>query len=161
MLRTRLNEALKEAMRAKAPRRVSTLRLILAAIKDRDIAARSEGNLDGVSDEEIMSILQQMVRQRRDSIAHYEAGARLELAEQEQQEIDIIHEFLPAQLGEAETREAVVEAIASLDCCGLKDMGRTMGVLKDRYAGRMDFAKASGMARELLAQRQQQAAGQR
>lgn len=159
MLRTRLNEALKGAMRAKEPRRVSTLRLILAAIKDRDIAARSEGNLDGVSDDEIMSILQQMVRQRRDSIQHYEAGARLELAEQEQQEIDIIHEYLPAQLGEPETRQAVAEAIAELECCGLKDMGRTMGILKERFAGRMDFSKASGLARELLAERQQQAAG--
>lgn len=157
MLRTRLNEALKDAMRAKAPRRVSTLRLILAAIKDRDIAARSEGNLDGVSDDGILAILQQMVRQRRDSIAHYEAGARLELAEQEQQEIDVIHEFLPEQLGEDATRDAVVEAIDELDCCGLKDMGRTMSTLKDRFAGRMDFSMASGMARELLAARQQRA----
>jgi uncharacterized protein YqeY len=157
MLRARLSEALKEAMRAKNPRRVSTLRLILAAIKDRDIAARSEGNREGVGDEDVLAILQQMVRQRRDSIAHYEAAARLELAAQEQEEIQIIHEFLPQQLGEAEMRDAVAGAIDELACCGIKDMGRTMGMLKDRYAGRMDFGKASGVAREMLAARQRAA----
>ena len=150
MLRAQLNEALKTALKAKQPRRVSTLRLILAAIKDRDIAARPEGNREGVDEAEIHAILQKMVKQRRESISHYEAGGRLELAAQEAEDIDIVHEFLPQQMNEAEVGEAARRVIEELGAGGLKDMGRTMAALKARYAGRMDFAKASAVVKELL-----------
>ncbi len=150
MLRAQLNEALKTALKAKQSRRVSTLRLILAAIKDRDIAARPEGNREGVDETEIHAILQTMVKQRHDSIGHYEAGGRLELAAQEAEEIDIIHEFLPQQMNEAEVGEAARRVIEELGAEGLKDMGRSMAALKARYTGRMDFAKASAMVKELL-----------
>ncbi|MDP6709227.1 MAG: GatB/YqeY domain-containing protein [Alphaproteobacteria bacterium] len=150
MLRARLDEALKAAIKAKEPRRVSTLRLILAAIKDRDIAARPEGNRDGVDEAEIHAILQKMVKQRHESIGLYEAGGRVELAAQEAEEIEIIHEFLPQQLGEAEIAAAAEEVVAELGATGLKDMGRTMAALKERYTGRMDFAKASATVKRLL-----------
>ena len=150
MLRDELNQALPSALKAKEPRRVSTLRLILAAIKDRDIAARSEGNQDGVSEDEIHAILQKMVKQRRDSIEHYEAGGRLELAAQEQEEIEIIHEFLPRQMNEEEVTAAAREIVEELGAGGLKDMGRTMSALKERYAGQMDFSKASTIVKTLL-----------
>jgi len=150
MLRAEFNEALQAAVKAKNQRRVSTLRLILAAIKDRDIAARGEGNTEGVSDAEIHAILQKMVRQRQDSITHYEAGGRLELAEQEAQEIEIIHEFLPRQMSEDEIDEAARAVVAELNAGGLKDMGRTMAALRERYAGRMDFSKASAAVKALL-----------
>lgn len=150
MLRERLTESLKQAMLAKQPRRVSTLRLILAALKDRDIALRSENDGQGVDDAGIVAILQKMVKQRHDSIAHYEQGGRMELAQQEQEEIEIIREFLPQQMGEPEIQAAVRDVIAEIGASGLKDMGRTMGELKQRYAGRMDFSRASATARELL-----------
>lgn len=150
MLRARLNDALKAAMLAKDSRMVSTLRLILAALKDRDIAARSKGATDGVSDDEIMQMLQSMVKQRRESIAMYEQGGRLELAEQEAEEIKIIEQFLPRQMTEDEMREAVNEAITEIGAGGLKDMGRTMALLRERYAGRMDFSKASAIVKEQL-----------
>lgn len=150
MLRSRLNEALKAAMLAKDARTVSTLRLILAALKDRDIAARGKGATEAISDEEIMQMLQSMVKQRRDSIAMYEQGGRLELAEQEAEEIKIIEQFLPRQLGEDEMRNAVNDVITEIGAGGLKDMGRTMGVLRERYAGRMDFAKASALVKQQL-----------
>lgn len=150
MLRDELNQALPSALKAKEPRRVSTLRLILAAIKDRDIAARSEGNQDGVSEDEIHAILQKMVKQRRDSIEHYESGGRLELAAQEQEEIEIIHEFLPRQMNEEEVTLAARAIVEELGAGGLKDMGRTMSALKERYAGQMDFSKASTIVKTLL-----------
>ncbi len=150
MLRAQLNEALKTALEAKQPRRVSTLRLILAAIKDRDIVARPEGDRDGVDEAEIHAILQKMVKQRHESIGHYETGGRLELAAQEAEEIDIIHEFLPRQMNEAEVGEAARRVIEELGGEGLKDMGRTMAALKARNAGRMDFAKAGAVVKELL-----------
>jgi len=150
MLRAELNEALRAAQRAKNQRRISTLRLILAAIKDRDIANRTENNRQGVSDEEIHAILQKMVKQRHESIGHYEAGGRLELAEQEAEEIDIIHEFLPRQMTEEEIGEAARAVVAEIGAANLKDMGRTMTVLRSRYAGQMDFAKASAAVKEIL-----------
>ena len=150
MLRDELNQALPSALKAKESRRVSTLRLILAAIKDRDIAARSEGNQDGVSEDEIHAILQKMVKQRRDSIEHYESGGRLELAAQEQEEIEIIHEFLPRQMNEEEVTLAARAIVEELGAGGLKDMGRTMSALKERYAGQMDFSKASTIVKTLL-----------
>ena len=150
-LRSRLNDALKSAMKAKDARATSTVRLILAALKDRDIAARSKGNHEGIDDAEILQMLQTMVKQREESIALYEKGGRLELAQQEQEEIDIIRSYLPKQLSEAEIARAVKEVVAELGATNLKDMGRTMAALRERYAGQMDFAKASGLVKQQLA----------
>ena len=149
-LRTRLNDALKSAMRAKDQRAVSTVRLILAALKDRDIAARSKGNSEGIDDAEILQMLQTMVKQREESIGHYEKGGRLELAQQEQEEIDIIRSYLPKQLSDREIAQAVKEVVDELGATSLKDMGRTMAALRERYAGQMDFAKASSAVKAQL-----------
>ncbi|MEE8394186.1 MAG: GatB/YqeY domain-containing protein [Rhodospirillales bacterium] len=150
MLRGSLSEALKTSMKAKEKRNVATLRLILAALKDRDIAARSKGNLDGVSDDEILSMLQSMIKQRRESIGFYEKGGRLELAKQENEEIEIIESFLPEQLGEKEMTEVIEATIKELKAGALKDMGRTMAALKENYSGRMDFSKAGAMVKDRL-----------
>ncbi|AVM75789.1 GatB/YqeY domain-containing protein [Magnetospirillum gryphiswaldense] len=150
MLRPQLNDALKTAMLSKDSRVVSTVRLILAALKDRDIAARSRGVMDGISDDEILQMLQSMIKQRRESISLYEQGGRLELAQQEQDEIAIIERFLPRQLNEAEMTEAVSAVIAELGAGGIKDMGRVMASLKERHAGTMDFTKASALTKKLL-----------
>lgn len=151
MLRQTLNEALKDAMRAKNSRSVATLRLILAALKDRDIAARTSGNQDGIDDAAILSMLQTMVKQRRESIIMYEQGGRTELAQQEREEIDVIEAFLPRQLNEDDTREAIAALIAELGATGVKDMGKVMAELRGRFAGQMDFTKASALVREKLA----------
>jgi uncharacterized protein YqeY len=143
MLRQQFNEALKTAMLAKDNRTVSTVRLIVAALKDRDIAARSRGVTDGIPDEEVLHMLQQMVKQRRESITLYEQGNRLDLAQQETEEIAIIGRFMPRQMSEAETTEAVKAVIVEIEATSLKDMGRVMAVLKERFAGTMDFTKAS------------------
>ena len=150
MLRARLGEALKSAMKAKDARRVATLRLILAALKDRDIAARGEGNAEGIADEDILTMLATMIRQRRDSIAFYKKGGRDDLVRQEQEETEVIQDFLPKQLDEQEVESASREMIAEVGAKGLKDMGRIMAGLKARYAGRMDFGKASGVVKEIL-----------
>ena len=150
MLRERLSDSLKISQKAKEARKVSTLRLILAALKDRDIAARGEGNENGVSDEDIIAMLGTMVRQRHEAIVLYERGERPELAQQEREEIDIIQEFLPIQLDEGEISEAVKEAIVRLDANGLKDMGPIMAELRGLFAGRMDFGRASQMVKEQL-----------
>ncbi|WP_158045144.1 GatB/YqeY domain-containing protein [Skermanella pratensis] len=150
MFRSRLNEALKEAMRSKNQRAVSTLRLILAALKDRDIAARGRGITDGIDEDEILSMLQTMIKQRREAIALYEQGGRLELAEQEREEIGIIETFLPKQFSEDEIRSAVDTVIKDIGATGIKDMGRTMAELRTRYAGQMDFGKASGFVKAAL-----------
>lgn len=150
MFRSRLNEALKEAMRSKNQRAVSTLRLILAALKDRDIAARGRGVTDGIDEDEILSMLQTMIKQRRDAIALYEQGGRLELAEQEREEIGIIETFLPKQFSEDEIRGVVAAVIKDIGATGIKDMGRTMAELRTRYAGQMDFGKASGFVKAAL-----------
>lgn len=149
-MRQQFNEALKAAMLARDSRTVSTVRLIVAALKDRDIAARGRGVSDGISDDEILAMLQQMVKQRRESITLYEQGARLDLAQQEMEEIDIIGRFLPQQMSEADTQAAVRQVIAELEAKTLKDMGRCMAVLKERFAGRMDFTKASLTVKGLL-----------
>lgn len=149
-MREELNEALKTALKAQDKRRLSTLRLILAAIKDRDIAARSEDRNEGVSDEEILSILQKMVKQRKESSTMYEEAGRLELAEQEREEIAIIEEYLPQQMSDDEVRAATQELVKDIEAAGLKDMGRTMAALKERYAGVMDFKVASATVKELL-----------
>ncbi len=150
MMRERLNADLKAAMKAKEKRAVGTIRLILAALKDRDIAARTKGQGDGIDDAEILQMLQTMIKQRRDSIEHYEAGGRLELAEQEQEEIEIIEGFLPRQFDDAEIETAVRATIGEIGATGIKDMGRTMAALRERYAGQMDFGKASGVAKVAL-----------
>lgn len=150
MIRSQLNEALKGAMKAKDDIAVRTLRLILAALKDRDIAARSRGKTDGVDDDEILGLFQTMIKQRRESIQLYEQGGRLDLAEQERAEIAVIERFLPQQMDESETQAAVDAVLAELGATGLKDMGRTMTELRSRYAGRMDFAKASAMVKAAL-----------
>ncbi len=150
MLRDRLGDALKTAMKAQDKRKTSTLRLILAALKDRDIAARTSGHSDGVDDDEILQLLTKMVRQRRESIKLYEEGGRVDLAEREAEEIEIVEDFLPRQLDDAETEEAIREIIEEVGATGLKDMGRTMAALKSRYAGRMDFAKSGAAVRKKL-----------
>lgn len=149
-LRTRLNDALKSAMKSKDQRAVSTVRLILAALKDRDIAARGKGNSEGIDEAEILQMLQTMVKQREESISLYEKGGRLELAQQEQEEIDIIRSYLPKQLSDQEIKDAVEQVVAELGATSLKDMGRTMAALRERYAGQMDFTKASGAVKAQL-----------
>jgi len=151
MLRERLNEALTAAMKAKQVRRVSTVRLIKAAVKDRDIAARSDGDGAAVSDQDILNILQKMIKQRHDSITLYEEGGRMELVQQEQEEIEIIRGFMPAQLSAEDLEAAVEEIIAEVGAAGIKDMGRTIATLKERYAGRMDFTRAAAAVKRLLA----------
>ncbi|MBP2292065.1 GatB/YqeY domain-containing protein [Azospirillum rugosum] len=150
MLRTRLNEALKEAMRAKNQRAVSTVRLILAALKDRDIAARSRGVMDGIDEAEMMSMLQSMIKQRGESIKMYEQGGRPELAEQEREEIAIIEGFLPKQMSEEETAAAIRTVIGEVGATSIKDMGKVMAELKTRHAGQMDFAKAGPVVKQQL-----------
>lgn len=151
MLRARLNDDLKDALKAKDQLAVATLRLILAALKDRDIAARGKGNSDGVKDEEIFELLQKMVRQRRDSIEAYQKGGRQDLAEREAAEIEVIKRFLPKELDEAEVQSAVEQTIAELKADSVKDMSKVIGTLKERYAGRMDFGKASQLVKQRLA----------
>ena len=138
-MRTRLNESLKRAMKEKDAPRLSTLRLITAAIKDRDIAKRGEGEEAEVSDDEILAILGKMVKQRQESARVYEEGGRLELAEKELSEVGIIEEFLPKPLSEAEVDKAIEAAIAEVGAETIRDMGRVMGTLKGKYTGRMDF----------------------
>ena len=151
MLKEQINTALKTAMKAgDAKLRVSTLRLINAAIKDRDIAARAEDRCEGANDEEILAILTKMVKQREDSAKAFEDGGRPELAEQERAEIAVISEFLPRQLSEAEIKTAVTEVINEYDASGLKDMGKCMGALKERFSGAMDFGKAGKLMKDQL-----------
>jgi len=150
MLRNQLNDALPTAMKAKDSRAVGTVRLILAALKDRDIAARGKGNTEGIDETEILQMLQTMIKQRNESIEMYEKGYRMELAQQEREEIEIIRRFLPEQMTEDAAKTAIMELIGELGAEGLKDMGRTMGALRERYAGRMDFAKASGLVKAQL-----------
>ena len=150
MLRNRLNDALKEAMKAKDQCAVSTLRLILAALKDRDICVRGNGNQDGISDEDILELLQKMVRQRHDSIEQYTNGNRPELAKRESDEIEVIERFLPEPLDETDMRGAIEDVLGELDAKTIKDMGRVMGALKERYPGRMDFGKASAIVKQAL-----------
>ena len=150
MLRNAIPEALKVALKDQDQRAVSTVRLIMAALKDRDIAARGKGNTEGISDDEILQMLQTMVKQRRESIEMYEKGGRLELAEREREEIGIIEQFLPQQLDDAEIAAAVDQVIADVGAGGLKDMGKVMSTLRERFAGQMDFGKASALVKQKL-----------
>ena len=150
MLRELLPQELKKSMLAKEQRSTATLRLIMAALKDRDIAARSKGNADGIDDGEILSMLQTMIKQRRESIEMYKQGGREKLAKQEAEEIEIIERFLPDQMDDAATEAAIGKAIESIGASGLKEMGKVMAALREQYAGQMDFAKAGAIAKKLL-----------
>lgn len=149
-MRDELNVAVKTAMREKDKERLSTLRLVNAAIKDRDIAARSEGNMDGISDDDILGLLAKMIKQRNDSATAYKDADRPELEAQERAEIKIIEEFLPKQLNDAEVEAAVAATIADLGADSIRDMGKVMGALKGTYAGQMDFGKAGATVKALL-----------
>ncbi len=151
MLREQIDTALKSAMKARDDKlRVATLRLINAAIKDRDIAARGEDRCNGATDDEILGILTKMVKQREESAAAFEKGCRPELAEQERNEIEVIREFLPTPLSDDEIKSAVAGVIAEYEASGLKDMGKCMGALKERYTGEMDFGRAGKLMKESL-----------
>jgi hypothetical protein len=150
MLRERFTEALKAAMRAKEPLTLSTIRLILARLKERDIEVRPKGNSDGIAEPEIQQMLQGMIKQRRESIELYDKGGRPELADKERAEIAIIERFLPQPLSEAEQEAAVKETIAAVGAAGIKDMGRTMAALRERHPGRLDPAAASRIVKRLL-----------
>lgn len=149
-MRDRINTALKQAMKEKAAERLSTLRLINAAIKDRDIAARGEGKEEGVSDADVLAILGKMVKQRQESARTYEEGGRLDLAERELAEVTVIEDFLPRQLSEAEVTEAVATAIADTGANSIRDMGKVMGALKDKYTGQMDFGAVGPLVKDRL-----------
>ena len=150
-LQTRINGSLKVAMKAKDSARLSTLRLINAAIKDREIAMRTEGDDLTIKDADVLGILGKMVKQRQESARAYEEGGRLELAEQERSEILIIEEFLPKQLSEDEARAAVLAAITSTGAESIRDMGKVMGELKSKYTGQMDFGRVGPMVKDQLA----------
>lgn len=149
MIRETLTTAMKDAMKAKDNLRLSTVRLILTAIKDRDIANRGAGK-DSVSDDEILQILTKMIKQREESAKMYDEGDRAELAAQERAEIDVIRGFMPKQLEDEEVRAIITALIAETGAQGLRDMGKVISVLKERYPGQLDFAKASGVVKELL-----------
>ncbi|MFN4015784.1 MAG: GatB/YqeY domain-containing protein [Reyranella sp.] len=151
MLREKLTEAMKEAMRAKDQASLGTIRLIIAKLKDVDIAARTEASREGVADDKILSMMQSMIKQRNESIALYEKGGRADLAEKEKAEIGVIERFLPQQMDEAAVEAAVREAIAAAGATSVKDMGGVMAALKGKYAGQMDFAKASAAVKKALA----------
>ena len=148
-MRDAINDALKTAIKDRDPIRVSTLRLINAAIKDRDIEERAKGH-DGVSEAEILAILAKMIRQREESSAIYEQNGRMELARRERAEIEVIRAFLPEQLSEEEMRGACRKVVDDVNARGLRDMGRCMEALKRKYSGRMDFGKASAMVKGYL-----------
>jgi uncharacterized protein len=150
-MRARLTEALKEAMRAGDKRRISTVRLMSAALKDKDIEARGAGK-GQASDEDILGLLQKMIKQRQESADIYDKAGRGELATQEREEIAIINTFLPAQMDEAEMRAAITSAIAETGAKSMKEMGKVVGALKAKYAGRMDFGKASALVKTELGQ---------
>ncbi|QRM30745.1 GatB/YqeY domain-containing protein [Microvirga sp. VF16] len=149
MLRERFTAEMKEAMKAGDKGKLGAIRLIQAALKDKDIEARGNGK-EPLSDEEILALLQKMVKQRQESIAMYEQGGRTELADQEKNEVAVITSYLPQQMDEAETKAAIEAAIAETGAASMKDMGKVVGVLRGKYAGRMDFAKASGLVKDML-----------
>ena len=149
-LRDEINDSLKEAMKAKDQKRVGTLRLVNAALKDKDIAARTETSRELLGDDEILSLLAKMIKQREDSIEAYEAGNRPELAAAERAEIGIIREFMPKQMSPEETKAAIAKVIADLGAASIRDMGKVMAALKERFAGQVDFAKVSGAVKEAL-----------
>jgi uncharacterized protein YqeY len=144
-LRERFSTEMKAAMKAKEARRLSTIRLIMDAVQKQDIATKSD-----ISDDEVLIVLARMIKQREESAATYDTGGRPELAQGERDEIVVIREFMPKQMSEDESREAVKSAIASTGAASMKDMGKVMAALKERYAGQLDFGKASALVKELL-----------
>jgi len=150
MLRLAFTDRLRQAMKARDARTISTVRLIIAGLKDRDIAARGQGNAEGLSEAEIHRMLQAMVKQRRESIALYEQGNRADLAQQEREEIAVIESFLPRQLDEDETEAAARAAIAETGAASVKDVGKVMAMLRERHAGVIDLGRAGAIARRLL-----------
>ncbi len=151
MLRDKLNDAMKEAMRARDQAALGAIRLILAKLKDVDIAARTEASREGVAEDKILSMMQGMIKQRNESIVLYEKGNRADLADKEKAEIAVIERFLPQQMDEAAVAAAVREAVAAAGATSVKDMGGVMAALKAKYAGQMDFAKASAAVKKALA----------
>ena len=149
MLRDDINNSLKDAMKSGDTRRVSTLRLVNSSLKNADIEARGQGK-QALSDDDVLGLLQKMIKQRQDSVAAYEQGGRKELADQERTEIEIIKGFLPQQLSEAEAKDAIAAAINDTGAAGMKDMGRVMAALKERYAGKLDFGRASAAVKKML-----------
>jgi uncharacterized protein YqeY len=149
-MRDRISQAMKEALKSKDQKALATIRLISAALKDRDIAARSQDNAEGISDDEILSLLQTMIKQRSESAKLYLEGNRPELAEAEQHEISIIQQFLPEQLDEAAIRAAIKTALAETGSSSVKDMGTVMNYLKTQFAGQMDFSMASQLVKKAL-----------
>ena len=149
-LRSRINTAMKQAMKVKSAERLSTIRLINAAIKDRDIAARTEGKENGVGDDEVLAILAKMTKQRQESAKTYEEAGRLDLSERELAEIKVIEEFLPRQLIDSEIQSAVSEAISEVGASSIRDMGKVMGTLKSKYAGQMDFGAVGALVKNNL-----------
>lgn len=148
--RSELNAAMKEAMKNKNQTALSTIRLINAALKDRDITARGNGKADGVDEAEILSMLQSMIKQRQESAKTYCDAGREELAEREEAEIEVIKQFLPQQLSEDEVKAAIETIVADTGAESIKDMGKVMGVLKSQYAGQVDMGKAGGLVKEIL-----------
>jgi uncharacterized protein len=149
-LRAKLNEAMKEAMKSKDAKRLATVRLVLAALKDKDIAARSETSRELLGDDEILGLLAKMIKQREESAAAYDAGKRPELAAGEREEIAIIRSFMPAQMEEAQMKDVVGKTIAEIGATSIKDMGKVMAFLKEHYAGQMDFSRASALTKDAL-----------
>lgn len=150
MLRDKFQEQLKQGLQAHDEITVATLRLIIAAMKDRDIAARSKGNWDGIKDDEILSMMSAMIKQRQESIKMYEQGKRQDLVDREAAEIRVIEGFLPRQLSDAEVTVIIDQSIKAVGAAGLKDMGKVMAEMKAKYAGQLDFSKASGLVKERL-----------
>ena len=150
MLREEIKKKLISAMKEKNESKTATLRLINAAIKDKDIEARPKGNLNGIDDSAILSLLQSMIKQRKESIEMYKQGNRSDLVEKEQTEIDIIAGFLPKQFSESEMKEKIQAVIAETGASSIKDMGKVMGALKAQYAGQMDFGSASALIKQML-----------
>lgn len=148
--RQALNDALKEAMKAREAAAVSTLRMALARLKDKDIEARATGNQEGIDDTAVLAMLQGMIKQRRESIELYRQGGRQDLVDSESAEIAVLERFLPRQMDEAAARTAIAGLIAETGAAGIKDMGRMMGALRERFAGQMDFGKASAWVKEAL-----------
>jgi hypothetical protein len=149
-LREQFNEQMKEAMKAKDQRRLSTLRMVNAALKDKDIANRTETSREGISDDEILGLLSKMIKQREESAEAFDKGGRPEMAANEREEVQIIRSFMPKQMSADESRAAIQKAIADIGATSMKDMGKIMAALKERHAGQMDFGKASGTVKDLL-----------
>tara|TARA_R110000868_G_scaffold294315_1_gene554930 strand:+ start:151 stop:615 length:465 start_codon:yes stop_codon:yes gene_type:complete len=149
-LRGSIMQAMKDAMKSGDKARLSTIRLMQSAIKDKDIASRTDGRNDGVPDSDLLELFTKMVKQRRESAELYEKGERPDLVEKERAEIAVLEEFMPQQMDEAATKAAVESTVADVGATSVKDMGKVMGALKTKYAGQMDFGKAGAVVKAIL-----------